>query len=96
MAKPEKLLNRADFNAMVDLQKKVDQFKAKSPFAPPRAMVLNDNPSPNEPAIFLRGNPNNRGAKVPRRMPEIVSGAAAEALRQRQRPARTRRGDREQ
>ncbi len=76
LAKPEKLLNRADFNAMVDLQKKVDQFKAKSPFAPPRAMVLNDNPNPNEPVIFLRGNPNNRGSKVPRRMPEVVGGAA--------------------
>ena len=73
--KPEKLLNRADLNALVDLQKKVDQFKSKSEFAPPRAMVLNDNPQPMQPAIFLRGNPNNRGAPVPRQMPEIVGGA---------------------
>ena len=72
---PDKLLNRADRNALTDFQKKADQFKAKSPFAPPRAMVLNDNPRPNEPAIFLRGNPNTRGATVPRRMPEIVVGA---------------------
>ncbi len=72
---PEKLLNRADRNAVTDLQKKADQFKAKSPFAPPRAMVLNDNPRPNEPVIFLRGNPNSRGAQVPRRMPEILVGA---------------------
>jgi len=72
----DKLLNRADRNALTDLQKKADQFKAKSPFAPPRAMVLNDNPKPNEPVIFLRGNPNNRGPQVPRRMPEIVGGAA--------------------
>ncbi len=72
---PEKLLNRADRNSLTDLQKKADQFKAKSPFAPPRAMVLNDNTRPNEPAIFLRGNPNTRGATVPRRMPEIVVGA---------------------
>jgi len=73
--KPEKLLNRADLNALVDLQKKVDQFKSKSEFAPPRAMVLNDNPQPMQPAIFLRGNPNTRGASVPRQMPEIVGGA---------------------
>ncbi len=73
---PDKLLNRADRNALTDLQKKVDQFKAKSPFAPPRAMVLNDNPQPMQPVIFLRGNPNNRGSQVPRRMPEIVGGAA--------------------
>jgi len=74
--KPERLLNRADINALTDLQKRVDQFKAKSPFAPPRAMVLNDNPQPMEPVIFLRGNPNNRGSQVPRQMPEIVGGAA--------------------
>ena len=72
---PEKLMNRLDRNTLTDLQKKSDQFKARSPFAPPRAMVLNDNPRPNEPAIFLRGNPNTRGATVPRRMPEIVVGA---------------------
>ena len=74
LPKPEKLLNRADLNALVDLQKKVDQFKSKSEFAPPRAMVLNDNPQPMQPAIFLRGNPNTRGAAVTRQMPEVVGG----------------------
>ena len=75
-ANPDKLLNRADRDAITNLQKKADAYRAKSPFAPPRAMVLNDNPKPNEPVIFLRGNPNNRGPQVPRRMTEIAAGAA--------------------
>ena len=71
----DKLLNRADRNAIKDLQKKVDEFRARSPSAPPRAMVMTDKPKPAEPVIFLRGNPNNRGPQVPRRMTEIAAGA---------------------
>ncbi len=70
----DKLLNRADRNAITSLQKKVDEYRAQSPFAPPRAMVMTDKPQPAEPVIFLRGNPNSRGPQVPRRMTEIVAG----------------------
>ena len=69
---PEKLLNRADKDQLVKLQKQLDQFVAKSPFMPPRAMVMNDNPKLFEPFIFLRGSNANRGPNVPRRMPEIL------------------------
>ncbi|QEL13603.1 PSD1 and planctomycete cytochrome C domain-containing protein [Limnoglobus roseus] len=48
--------------------------RVKSPFAPPRAMVLNDNARPTEPVVFLRGNPGNRGPRIPRQMPEITVG----------------------
>ncbi len=48
--------------------------RAKSPFAPPRAMVMNDNAKPNEPVVFLRGNPGNRGPQIPRRMPVVTVG----------------------
>ncbi len=71
---PERLLNRADRTAITNLQKKVDEFRSKSPFAPPRAHVLNDSNFISEPVVFVRGNPGNRGAKVPRQMPEIVAG----------------------
>ncbi len=69
-----RLFNRADRNEANNLQKRVDQLRANSPVAPPRAMVLNDAPRPTEPVVFLRGNPNNRGPHVPRRMPAVVAG----------------------
>ena len=67
-----RLLNRADKNELDKLQKKADEFKAKSPAAPPRAMVMTDNPQPVQQVVFLRGNPNNHGPKVPRQMPAVV------------------------
>jgi mono/diheme cytochrome c family protein len=75
VANPDRVLNRADRNSITGLQKKVDEFRAKSPFAPPRAHVLNDAGAISEPVVFLRGNRNTPGPKVPRRMPEVVAGA---------------------
>ncbi|HET6572986.1 MAG TPA: PSD1 and planctomycete cytochrome C domain-containing protein [Fimbriiglobus sp.] len=72
--RPERLLNRADRNESDRLKKKIDQFRANSPAAPPRAMAVADAPRPTEPVVFLRGNPNNRGPRVPRRMPAVVAG----------------------
>jgi hypothetical protein len=72
-ADAEKVFNRADRDALTAIRKKIDAFKATSPAAPPRAHALNDLPNPVQPAILLRGNPNNRGAVVPRQAPAIVS-----------------------
>lgn len=77
-----KLLNRADRNALTALQKKVDELKATSPVAPPRAMVLNDAPRISEPVVFLRGNPNNRGPRVERKFPAVASPSALKRLTQ--------------
>ena len=55
------------------LKMKADAFKANSPAAPPRAMALADMPTAMEPVVFLRGNPGNRGPKVPRQYLEVVS-----------------------
>jgi Protein of unknown function (DUF1553)/Protein of unknown function (DUF1549)/Planctomycete cytochrome C len=49
------------------------KFRANAPASPPRAMVMNDNTRIGEPIVFLRGNPNNRGPQVPRRMPAVVA-----------------------
>jgi hypothetical protein len=76
IADADKIQNRLDRDALTALQKKIDAFKATSPAAPPRAHVLNDLPKPQEPVVFLRGNPGNRGPAVPRQFPEIASGAA--------------------
>jgi hypothetical protein len=77
----QRILNRADTNEINKLQKKADEYKSKSPAAPPRAMVMADNPKPSEPVVFLRGNPGNRGPQVPRRMPMAVSGEKREAFK---------------
>ena len=74
-ADAERVFNRVDRNALNDIRKKSDAFKATSPAAPPRAHVLNDQPKPVQPVVFLRGNPSNRGPAVPRQAPAIVSGA---------------------
>jgi len=39
-----------------------------------RAMVTEDLPDPKPGHIYIRGNPNNKGAEVPRRFPQILAG----------------------
>jgi hypothetical protein len=75
-----KLFNRADRDAVKALEKKVESHNS-SALAPPRAMVMLDNPRPSEPVVFLRGNPGNRGPQVPRRMPLAVGGEKREAFK---------------
>jgi hypothetical protein len=58
-----------------ELKKAVEQWRATGPGAPPRAMVLEDQPVPSEPHVFRRGNPNNPGEAVPRQFLEVLSGA---------------------
>ncbi len=70
----ERIIDRAERNKLRDLQKKVDSINATHPGAPVRAMVLNDNPTPAEPVVFLRGNPGRPGKKVPRQFLEVVAG----------------------
>src|SRR5206468_1391311 len=72
-ADADKIQNRADRDALAAIKRKIDAFKAASPFAPPRAHVLADSASPFQPYVFLRGNQNNRGPTVPRQAPAIVA-----------------------
>jgi hypothetical protein len=48
------------------LEREADEFEAKSPDAPPRAMVVVDRERPVEPRIFERGDPRREGQSVPR------------------------------
>jgi hypothetical protein len=66
--------NRKFRDELTALQKKVDAWKAASPAAPPRAMVLVDLPQPREPHVLLRGNPGNVGPKVPRQFLAVLAG----------------------
>ncbi|MFO0843762.1 MAG: PSD1 and planctomycete cytochrome C domain-containing protein [Gemmataceae bacterium] len=55
-------------------QRAVEQWRATGKGAPPRANVLLDLPRPVEPVVFRRGNPNNPGERVARRLPALLSG----------------------
>ena len=41
--------------------------------APPRALVLGDRPKLYDPYVFVRGDPKNKGQKVPRRFLQMMS-----------------------
>jgi hypothetical protein len=69
----ERVVNRKERDDLRALRRKADEWKAKSPVAPARAMVMTDG-TPTEPVVFLRGNPNNRGPRVPRQFPELLTG----------------------
>ncbi len=55
-------------------RKKVQEVRT-SPNAPPNAMALVDNAAPNNPYVFLRGNPGNHGPAVPRQFLGVLAGA---------------------
>jgi hypothetical protein len=69
----QRLFDREARDHLTALKRKVDEWVANSPAAPPRAMALVDAPSPVEPHIFLRGNPGRPGEQVPRRFLAVLS-----------------------
>jgi len=74
--------DRATTNELTSLQKQVDAWRVSSPEAPPRGMALFDNPNPTEPQIFLRGSPDRRGERVPRRFLQVLAGPNAAPFKQ--------------
>jgi hypothetical protein len=66
--------NRKVREELAALKRKVDEWNATAPAAPPRAMILKDTPTPMTPHVFLRGNPNNLGPEVPRQFLQVLAG----------------------
>lgn len=66
-------LDQAERNAYNQQLSKIKAVESKHPGAPGKAMVLTDNDKPHEPVIFLRGQPGNHGAQVPRRFLQVLS-----------------------
>ena len=64
-----------------ELRTAVQDWLVKGPGAPPRAISLEDSPTPVEPRVFLRGNPNNPGEPVPRRLPALLASVNPEPFR---------------
>jgi mono/diheme cytochrome c family protein len=58
-----------------DQRQKVQRMITASAFdgAAPRAMATEDTPNPNPAVIYVRGNPNNKGAEIPRRFLQVLS-----------------------
>jgi cytochrome c553 len=75
-----RLFDRATKNKMAELKRAVDSFKANSPAAPPRAMVLNDAPQPTQPHVLIRGNAGRPGKEVARRFLQVLSSPDAPAF----------------
>jgi len=67
------LFQRDVRNRYTQLKREVDSWKVTSPDAPPRAMVLNDAPTPRNARVFLRGSPGRPGPEVPRRFLRVLA-----------------------
>ncbi|MFO0928361.1 MAG: DUF1549 and DUF1553 domain-containing protein [Gemmataceae bacterium] len=76
----ELLPDRASQGTLQDLRKKVEQWRATGPGAPPRANALVDLPTPYQPVVFRRGNPSNLGPRVPRELPGALTGGPRRSL----------------
>jgi cytochrome c553 len=60
--------------AMRENREAISKLEMTHPAAPPRAMVLEDILKPHDSPLFIRGEAENKGAIVPRRFLEILSG----------------------
>ena len=72
--------NRKHREALNGLRQEVEKFKATSPAAPPRAMVLRDKDKATEPVILIRGNPGRPGPQVTRRFLTCLSEGTPQPL----------------
>jgi hypothetical protein len=70
----ELLPDRPAQGRLQELRKAVEQWRASGPGAPPRANTLVDAAQPYQPHVFLRGNPTNLGAAVPRQFVGFLAG----------------------
>jgi len=70
------LFERDQHDQIRNLKKKVDDWDASSPDAPPRAMVMLDKEKPVKPVVFVRGNPGRRGDSIDRHAPRLLDPEA--------------------
>ena len=62
----QRMLNQVQREKLQTLIGQFEQFRADSPHAIPRAMILQERPQPYDPRIHERGNPGAQGDPVPR------------------------------
>ena len=66
-------LERADRRELQNKQRVVDKFVADAKMEPDKALVVVDNETPGQQAVFIRGNPGRRGEIAPRQFLSIAS-----------------------
>ena len=76
------LIDRRYMNENWKRRQDLQNFQVESPGAPPRAPVLTDVDKPLEPRVFTRGDPNQRGQKVPRQWLGLLAGETREPFQQ--------------
>ncbi len=69
-----KMIKRQIDDKTSNLRRDVEALNWTEPGAPLRAMAMVDKDKPHNSAIFLRGNPANRGPEAPRRFLEVIGG----------------------
>jgi hypothetical protein len=74
--------DRPSQDELKKLLKAVEEWRVKGPGAPPRAMTLEDLPTPVEQRVFVRGNPSNLGEPVQRRFLELLAGPQPQPFQQ--------------
>ena len=67
------LLDQGESGTHNTMLGKVKSVEVTHPGAPGRGMVMRDNERPHEPVVFRRGQPENRGDRVPRRFLQVLS-----------------------
>ena len=72
VANASRLLGKGRKN-LGDLEKAITEVEATHPGAPPRAMTLVDVEKPIQPFVFLRGEPQRKGDRVPRQFLSVLS-----------------------
>ncbi|MHB8864216.1 MAG: PSD1 and planctomycete cytochrome C domain-containing protein [Pirellulaceae bacterium] len=77
-----KLLTRAEGNEYRELERKVQAYQVDAPGAPPRAMIVRENPTPHTPRIFVRGNHDRPGEEVPRQFLRVLAGENRQPFQQ--------------
>jgi hypothetical protein len=70
------MIRREINNKTAKLKRELEALNWTEAGAPLRAMALVDKPKPANSKVFLRGNPANRGAEVPRQFLEVLEGSA--------------------
>lgn len=80
-----RLTNRTINDLINGKRAAIHQLNLTSPGAPPRAMVLNEDPHPQASHVFLRGNPLARGQTVVPRFLSALGGSDANPFQDGQR-----------
>ncbi len=75
------LPDRASQARLKELRDAVQTWLTSGPGAPPRALSVEDAPTPVEARVFIRGNPNSLGESAPRRFLAILTGTERKPFR---------------